>query len=448
MRASDRSSESKPETSRGSSPSTLTILRPALLPEILAMAQDSLVNNKLRSTLMIVGIVIGVSTLVGMTALIRGFDQSLRALLKEMGPDTIFVMKLSGVSILEGNDITELLKRPDLTLSEANSIATQVASVRSVDVWLGSNTIQRHERLTYGRHETTPMLVMGASGSFSEVSFASLATGRFFTDSEVRRRRHVVVLGQGPFRSLFPDEDPTGKRVRIAGEEYTVVGTLQQRPNPAGMELPMDDIVVIPFTRYEAKYGISYSDNGQRDLMIVAAPRSPELHAQALLEIEEIMRTRHGLKVDEANDFDLVTQDTALKIWDGLTQVTWIALIIISSISLTVGGIGVMAVMTMAVTERTREIGVRKAVGARKREILWQFLAEAGLLTSTGGVLGVIVGTGLGLIVHFAFDFPISLPWWSYALGLGISTGVGVAFGTVPAVRAAAVNPIDALHYE
>jgi putative ABC transport system permease protein len=152
--------------------------------------------------------------------------------------------------------------------------------------------------------------------------------------------------------------------------------------------------------------------------------------------------------VDEANDFDLVTQDTALKIWEGLTQATWIALIIISSISLTVGGIGVMAVMTMAVTERTREIGVRKAVGARRREILWQFLAEAGLLTSTGGVLGVIVGTGLGLIVHFAFEFPISLPWWSYAMGLGISTGVGVAFGTVPAVRAAAVNPIDALHYE
>jgi putative ABC transport system permease protein len=435
--------------SRDTSPSTrVRFLGSALLPEIFAMAQDSLINNKLRSALMIVGIVIGVSTLVGMTALIRGFDQSLRALLKEMGPDTVFVMKLSGVSILEGNDPAELLKRPDLTLEDATTIATQVSSVRSVDVWLGGNTIQRLERLTYGRQETTPMVVLGASGSFSEVSFAPIATGRFFTDSEVRRRRRVVVLGQGAARSLFPSQDPTGKRVRIGGEEYTVVGALEQRPNPAGMELRLDDLVVIPFTRYETKYGISSSDDRQRDLMIVVAPRRPELHAQTLLEIEEILRRRHGLTPDQANDFDLVTQDTAIKIWDGLTQVTWIALIIISSISLTVGGIGVMAVMTMAVTERTREIGVRKAVGARKREILWQFLAEAGLLTSTGGVLGVIVGTCLGLIVHIAFAFPISLPWWSYALSLGISAGVGIAFGTAPAVRAAAVNPIDALHYE
>ena len=424
-------------------------VRAALLREIFAMAQDSLLNNKLRSSLMILGIVIGVSTLVGMTALIRGFDESLRTLLKEMGPDTIFVMKLSGVSILEGNDVAELLQRPNLTMEEATTIATQVTSVKSVDVWLGGNLVQKRERLTYRGQETTPMLVMGASGSFSEVSFASLATGRFFTDTEVRRRRHVVVLGQGASRALFPSEEPTGKRIRIGGEEYTVVGTLEPRPNPAGMELRLDDIVVIPFTRYEAKYGISNSsDGGQRDLTIVVAPKSPGLRSQALFEIEEIMRIRHGLTLDQANDFDLVTQEAAIKIWDGLTQVTWIALITISSISLAVGGIGVMAVMTMAVTERTREIGVRKAVGARKREILWQFLAEAGLLTSTGGVLGVIVGTGVGLTVHFVFDFPISLPWWSYALGLGISTAVGVAFGTVPAMRAAAVNPIDALHYE
>jgi putative ABC transport system permease protein len=435
--------------SSGISPSTrAALLRPAFLREIFAMAQDSLINNKLRSTLMIVGIVIGVSTLVGMTALIRGFDQSLRTLLKDMGPDTIFIMKLSGVSLLQGNDMKELLKRPNLTLEEATTIATQVISVRSVDVWLGVNTIQRQERLSYGRHESTPMVVMGASGRFSEVSFAPLATGRFFTDSEVRRSRRVVVLGQGPSRSLFPSEDPAGKRVRIGGEEYTVVGTLAQRPNPAGMELRLDDIVVIPYTRYEAKYGIGSADDSLRDITIVVAPQGPELRARALLEVEEILRIQHGLKADQVNDFDIVTQDTALRIWDGLTQVTWIALIIISSISLAVGGIGVMAVMTMAVTERTREIGVRKAVGARKREILWQFLAEAGLLTSTGGILGVIVGTGVGLIVHFAFEFPISLPWWSYALGLGISTAVGVLFGTVPAVRAAAVNPIDALHYE
>jgi putative ABC transport system permease protein len=229
-----------------------------------------------------------------------------------------------------------------------------------------------------------------------------------------------------------------------------VVGTLEERPNPAGMELHLDDVVVIPYTRYESRYGVSSTrdDSAARDLTIVVAPLRPELHSQALLEVEEIMRIRHGLTLDEANDFDLVTQDAAIKIWESLTQVTWVALVVISSIALAVGGIGVMAVMTMAVTERTREIGVRKAVGARKREILWQFLAEAALLTLVGGFLGVLLGTSLGLLVHFAFELPVSLPWWSYALGLLISAGVGITFGTLPAVRAAAVNPIVALHHE
>jgi putative ABC transport system permease protein len=414
------------------------------------MAQDSLLNNRLRSSLMIVGIVIGVATLVGMTALIRGFDQSLRMLLQEMGPDKIFVMKLSGVSVMEGAGVADLLQRPNLSLGDAIAIANQAPSVRSVDVWLGGSLAPRRERLTYKGRETIPMVVVGVSGGFSEVAFAPLQSGRFFTDSEVRARRNVAVLGNGPASSLFPNEDGGGKRIRIGGEEFVVVGTLEERPNPAGMELHLDDLVVIPYTRYEARYGISSTrdEAGLRDLTIVVAPLRPELHAQALLEIEEVMRIRHGLTLDEANDFDLVTQEAAIKIWESLTQVTWVALVVISSIALAVGGIGVMAVMTMAVTERTREIGVRKAIGARKREILWQFLAEAALLTSVGGFLGVLLGTALGLLVHFAFELPVSLPWWSYALGLLISAGVGITFGTMPAVRAAAVNPIDALHHE
>jgi putative ABC transport system permease protein len=426
------------------------LFRAALLRETVSMAQDSLLNNRMRSSLMIVGIVIGVATLVGMTALIRGFDQSLRSLLQEMGPDKIFVMKLSGVSVWGGAGLAELLQRPNLTIGEATAIANQARSVKSVDVWLGGSLVQKTERLKYRGRETTPMLVMGASGSFAEVSFASLSTGRFFTDSEVRARRNVAVLGKGPSGSLFPNGDSEGKRIRIGGEEFVVVGTLEERPNPAGMELHLDDVVVIPYTRYESRYGdlSTRDDSAVRDLTIVVAPLRPELHSQALLEIEEIMRIRHGLTLDEANDFDLVTQDAAIKIWESLTQVTWVALVVISSIALAVGGIGVMAVMTMAVTERTREIGVRKAVGARKREILWQFLAEAALLTLVGGFLGVLLGTSLGMLVHFAFELPVSLPWWSYALGLLISAGVGITFGTLPAVRAAAVNPIVALHHE
>jgi putative ABC transport system permease protein len=160
------------------------------------------------------------------------------------------------------------------------------------------------------------------------------------------------------------------------------------------------------------------------------------------------MRIRHGLKLDEPNDFDLATQDAILKVWDQISQATFLALVVISSIALMVGGIGVMAIMSISVTERTREIGVRKALGARRAEILFQFLMEAAFLTSVGGVLGVVLGAGIGWAIHLVSGFPISLPWWSFALGLGFSAGVGVFFGMWPAVRASRLDPIEALRYE
>ena len=162
-------------------------------------------------------------------------------------------------------------------------------------------------------------------------------------------------------------------------------------------------------------------------------------------EVEAVMRIRHNLKLDEPNDFDLVTQDAILKVWDQISQATFLALVVISSIALMVGGIGVMAIMMISVTERTREIGVRKALGARRREILWQFLIEAAFLTSLGGVLGIIFGSAIGLIVHWLSGFPVSLPWWSFALGIGFSASVGIFFGLFPAIKASRLDPIEAL---
>ena len=160
------------------------------------------------------------------------------------------------------------------------------------------------------------------------------------------------------------------------------------------------------------------------------------------------MRIRHGLKLDEANDFDILTQDAALRVWDQVSRATFLALVVISSIALMVGGIGVMAIMMISVTERTREIGVRKALGARRREILVQFLTEAVVLTSIGGLLGIAIGSTIGLTVNLATGFPISLPWWSFALGLGFSATVGILFGMIPAIRASRLDPIEALRYE
>ena len=181
--------------------------------------------------------------------------------------------------------------------------------------------------------------------------------------------------------------------------------------------------------------------------MIAVVPRVGMRDA-AMQEVEGLMRARHRLKLDEPNDFDLATQDAVLKVWEQISQATFLALVVISSIALMVGGIGVMAIMMISVTERTREIGVRKALGARRREILWQFLIEAAFLTSMGGVLGILVGSGIGLGVNMALDFPVSLPWWSFAIGIGFSASVGIFFGLFPAIKASRLDPIEALRYE
>ena len=183
-------------------------------------------------------------------------------------------------------------------------------------------------------------------------------------------------------------------------------------------------------------------------MQIAAVPRDGVPQSVAIAEVQQVMRSRHGLQLDDPDDFDLVTQDAILQLWDRISQATFLALIVISSIALMVGGIGVMAIMSISVTERTREIGVRKALGARRAEILFQFLMEAVFLTSLGGLLGIVLGSAIGWAVHLVSGFPISLPWWSFAIGLGFSASVGIFFGMYPAFKASRLDPIEALRYE
>ena len=185
-----------------------------------------------------------------------------------------------------------------------------------------------------------------------------------------------------------------------------------------------------------------------QSVVIAAVPDEDVALNSAMRDVESVMRIRHGLRLDEPNDFDLMTQDAALRLWDRVSRATYLALVAISSIALMVGGIGIMAIMTISVKERTREIGTRRALGARRREILWQFLLEAVFLTAVGGVLGVALGSTVGVAVHLATGFPISLPWWSFAIGVGFSASVGIVFGLFPAVRASGLDPIEALRYE
>jgi putative ABC transport system permease protein len=426
-------------------------MRWALFSEILVMSWDTLRGNKMRSALTILGIVIGITSIVGMTSLIRGFDQSLRDSISALGPDTITVAKFSGVSMAAGTDFQQLLMRPNMTPEDAKAIEREAPSIAMVDVILGQGGPPTMERVYYGSERTKQLNVFGTTERWPDVGNVPISIGRFFTSGELQRRRQVIVLGQTAYQALFPTQDPIGKKVRLGLIEYEVIGVADARPSPGGFDLGIDDFVVIPQTTYQKQFGIRAFQQGRgemRAIIISAVPREGVPGEVALREVEAVMRTRHGLRLDEPNDFDLVTQDAVLEIWDQISGATFLALVVISSIALMVGGIGVMSIMTITVTERTREIGVRKALGARRVEVLWQFLLEAIFLTSTGGILGIICGAGIGVAVHLATGFPVSLPWWSFAIGIGFSAGIGIFFGMVPAIRASRLDPIEALRYE
>ena len=423
------------------------LVRVDMLREILAMSIDTLLSNKLRSGLTILGMVIGVTSIVGMTSLIRGFGEQMQGLIRTMGSETVYVAKMSIASFAAGRSFLEVLKRPDLTEADAKAIKTGAPSVDIVGIQLGGGPGTQEERLTYRGTSTKQIAIIGATANFAETNYINLENGRFFSEHEVSHRADVVVLGYAPAQLLFPTVDPIGKKVRVGREEYTVVGTMGKRPSPLGGN--PDEFAVIPITTYEKKYdpprirGLPV-----RFVVIAVVPKPGISRTQMMREVEEIMRVRHRLRLDQENDFDLLTSDTLMKIIDQLTRAIFIALVVISSIALMVGGIGVMAIMTISVTERTREIGVRKALGARRREILFQFLLEAVFLTSMGGAFGILFGSAIGLTVHWLTGFPVSLPWWSFAIGIGFSAAVGIFFGMFPAVKAARLDPIEALRYE
>jgi putative ABC transport system permease protein len=432
-------------------------IRTGLLGEIVAMSWDTLTTSKMRSALTVLGVVIGITSIVGMTSLIRGFDNSLRDSIKQLGPNTIIVQKWGALSFASGKSFLEVARRPNLSKEDAQAIERDCPSVGLIDVWLGAfgNT---QSRIYYGHEKTKPVMILGATENWAAVNSAKLEYGRLFLPTEVEHRRQVVVLGNNPWQSLFPNIDPIGKVVRIGSNEFTVIGVLGKRPSPGGFSTGADDFAVVPFTAHEKFYGkvlkgsakitaSSFNPAVFRTAMIAVVPREG-MREQAMREVEAVMRIRHKLNLDQPNDFDLATQDAVLKVWDQISSATFLALIVISSIALMVGGIGVMAIMMISVTERTREIGVRKALGARRREILWQFLIEAAFLTSAGGLLGIVFGSSIGLIVHWASGFPVSLPWWSFAIGIGFSASVGIFFGLFPAIKASRLDPIEALRYE
>lgn len=418
-------------------------MRGVIVNEVLAMAWDSLRSHKMRSALTVLGIVIGITMVVGMTSLIRGFDRSITGQLEDMGSDTLYLQKVGVLSIGSMEALREALQRPDITEADAEAIGRLGETVHRASVLHGSGIPPAVAELRFQGARTNQTAIVGVSPRFIDASDMELDLGRFIGPIDLQQRSDVVVLGHAVTKTLFDLLDPIGRRVRVNGREYRVIGTLKSRQASSFAGDQADNLAIIPSTNFRKLFGPRPGGT-----MVIMRAKSEYTVEQMQREVEGIMRARHGLRADQAADFDVLTQGTLLELWQDLTTYFFLTLVALSSVALMVGGIGVMAIMLVSVTERTREIGIRKALGARRSDVLLQFLAEAIALAALGGLLGAAIGAGVGYAAHKATGFPISLPWWSFAIAVGTSSLIGVFSGIYPANRAARLDPVDALRYE
>ncbi|OQX56055.1 MAG: hypothetical protein B5M54_00130 [Candidatus Aminicenantes bacterium 4484_214] len=411
-----------------------------LFKEITQMAFDSIKTHKLRSFLTLLGILIGVMTVIGMVSIIQGLNRSFMAELESVGSDVIIVSKQEpGVQI--GGESEEIRQRKDLTLDDATAIEEECPLVKAVAVDLVANVFENIP-VKYQDKKSQNSVIIGLNEKFPQVLSVYLPReGRFITSVDVLHRTKVCVLGAELKEILFPHTSALGKEIRIGAEKFRVIGVLEKRGEMFGQS--RDNIVGIPITTL-MKY-FPYDLSG---LEIIITPHKHGYIPETMDQIITVLRKRRKVPFDKPNDFSIYTQDTLLDLYNQLTGAAYLVMIAISSIGLLVGGIGVMNIMLVAVKERTREIGIRKAIGARAGDILRQFLIEAVFLTGTGGTIGVILGFLIAFLVRAATPLPASVTAWSVALGLGVSISVGLFFGIFPAQRAARTDPIVSLRYE
>ncbi len=415
-----------------------------MLRETLKMALDSVRGHKFRSFLTVLGIVIGVMTAICIASLLTGLRQNIVAMIEEYGTNNIYAFHLStGPRTTE--DRSERLRRP-LTVADADAIKAQapaVEEVAHVAPNVGFNGGAFDDNITYQGRNYRWGNTQGVSPNYADVTNIVMKEGRFITDSDDSQRSNVMVIGVNAAEALFPTSNNiAGTHVRMGGYDFEVVGVLEKRKAGFFGENEEDNAVYIPFrTAQKIAPARGY-------LLLVIRGRSGQV-GEALTQSEEILRRRRQVKFGEPNNFDIKTADKFIEQFDSITAMVGLIAIAISSLGLLVGGIGVMNIMLVSVTERTKEIGVRKALGARRRDIVRQFLFEAMMLTFLGGALGVILAVGASQILMLVVpSLPASIPSWAVITGLTVSIGVGLIFGVWPARKASRLDPIECLRYE
>jgi len=414
------------------------------LSENTLLALDSLRQHKMRSLLTVLGVVIGIMAIVAVASIMVGLDRDIRGFLDQYGTDTLFVFRWDFG--FRGRLTAEERARKPLTYEDAMAMREDCPDVKDVTVEI-SPRLEPGQPITqiparYKGNEVYGIQFTGTIPSYEWVYNARPEKGRFFTDIEDLHRMDVAVIGHDLADGLFHEEDPLGKFIRVGGAAYQVVGVLEKRKGQFFKDESADKVVVVPYRTYR-KY------NPQDNEHFIGAQAYPGRKSQAEDEIVGLMRRRRNVALDKPNNFAISSSEEIANQFRQITGAIAIAVVVISSIGLLVGGVGVMNIMLMSVTERTREIGVRKAIGARRRDIISQFLTEAITLTGTGGIIGVSLGAGISFLINRLLpSLPSAVPMWSVVSAVAGSMGVGLFFGMYPAMKAARLDPVEALRYE
>jgi putative ABC transport system permease protein len=410
--------------------------------EILKMSLDSVRAHKFRSFLTVLGIVVGVMTAIVVASILTGMRQSIVAMVEEYGTNNIYAFHLSQG---EGDNREERARKP-LTVDDADAILTQAPSVQ--DVGIGQPNIGGwgsgfDDNISYQGRNYRWADTSGVTANAESIYNITISEGRFITEADDQQRRNVMVIGVNAAEALFPREQTrAGRFVRMGGIDFEVIGVLEKRKAGFFGENEEDSAVYIPF-RTARKIA-----PGRGWLQFVIQAKPGQIN-QALQEAEDILRKRRGVKFNEPNNFDLKTADKFIEQFDDITGMVGAVAIAISCLGLLVGGIGVMNIMLVSVTERTKEIGIRKAIGATKKAIVTQFLFEAMTLTFLGGLIGVTLAFLISkLLMILLPSMPSQIPTWAVVTGLLVSIGVGLIFGVLPARKASRLDPIECLRYE
>ena len=407
------------------------------LTEGIGIALDSLRTSKTRAGLTIVGVAIGVMVVMGMSAAVKGINSSFEQAIESVGPKTFFLFRYWSGGIQIGDDRNAPWRHnPPISEDEARL----VAHLPTIEGVIMSEDAQ-NSSVQVGSQTEDEVFVGGRGAGWPQVAGGDVVEGRSYTNIEEAAGDRVVVVNSKLAVRLFSQLDPIGKTLKIRGQEYRVIGVYEPPPNLFGGG--NDYIVLMPWVTFHREMGVRW---GWANMAVL--PTASATVDEAMDDVTAALRRSRGLRPGQDNTFALVTQDKILDVWGNLTNVFFIVMIALSGVGLMVGGVGVVAVMMISVTERTREIGVRKALGATQGEILWQFLVEAATLTLIGGAIGMLLGGGLAYAVSHLTPIPARVPPLSIVAALGASVITGIVFGIMPAQRAARMDPVEALRYE